>query len=65
MDDDLTIRGGAGLYEAAAVAAVVTELLAEEEMARAIPPRQPIPPAWVRSGQPAPFGRFAPAVTPE
>lgn len=63
--DDLTIRGGAGLYEAAAVVAVVTELLAEEEMARAVPPRQPIPPAWVRSGQPPPFGRFAPPVMPQ
>jgi hypothetical protein len=63
--DHFTIRGGAGLYEAAAVAAVVTELLAEEEVERSKPPRQPVPPAWVRSGLMAPFGRFTPPVSPE
>ncbi len=61
----MQIRGGAGPYEAAAVVAVIGEVLRREEQSRARPPSQPTPPAWVRAGMPVPFGRFNPSVTPE
>lgn len=60
-----TIRGGAGLYEAAVVAAVIQRVLDDEAAVRAIPPRGNVPPAWVRSGQPVAFGRFVPVVVPD
>lgn len=62
---DIRIRGGAGPYEAAVVAAVIQRVLDDEATLRAIPPRLHVPPAWVRVGQPAPFGRFVPPVVPE
>lgn len=61
----IQIRGGAGVYEAAAVAAVVGHLLELEEVARSIPPRDNRPPAWVRVAMPVPFGVFIPPVSPE
>lgn len=62
---NIQIRGGAGVYEAAAVVAVVDTLLAEDDTARAQVPRPPVPSAWVRVGMAAPFGRFNPDVVAE
>lgn len=62
---DLQIRGGAGPYEAAAVVAVIDEMLRREELSRSKAPTRPVPAAWVRTGMPVPFGRFNPEVTPE
>lgn len=45
------IAGGAGPYEAAAIAAVIAHLQAEAAVANAERPRQPRPAAWVRSYQ--------------
>lgn len=64
-DRSIRIRGGAGPYEAAAVLAVVMRLLDEEAAARATLPARPVPPAWVRLGQPRPVARFTPPVGPE
>ena len=61
----IEIRGGAGPYEAAAIAAVITESLAEEERRRGRRPPDHRPPAWVRLGAPDPFGRFVPPVVPD
>ena len=66
MDEQpLIIRGGAGPYEAAAIAVAVQYVLEAEAAARATPPRRSVPPAWVRTAQPRPFGRFDPGVTPD
>jgi len=59
------ITGGAGPYEAAVVAAVIRESLAEEERRRSRLPADRRPPAWVRLGAPTPFGRFVPPVGPD
>ncbi len=61
----IKIKGGAGPFEAAAIAAVIQHLLDIENAGRAKPPAAPVPPAWVRSGMARPFGRFAPSVEPE
>lgn len=45
----IQIRGGAGPYEAAAVLAVITRVLEEEEAVRARRPAQRVAPAWVRA----------------
>jgi hypothetical protein len=45
------IAGGAGPYEAAAIAAVIAQTLAEAAAAGAQRPRPPRPTAWVRSYQ--------------
>ncbi len=52
MDEQIIIRGGAGPYEAAAIAAVIEQLLAEEAAQRSLPPQRPRPEAWVLSGRP-------------
>lgn len=47
------IKGGAGPFEAAAVAAVIVHVLESERAARALrPPASNLPPAWMRSVQP-------------
>lgn len=56
MPEPLVIRGGAGPFEAAAIAVAVQYLLEAEAEARAIPPRPSVPPAWVRAAQPRAFG---------
>ncbi len=59
------IRGGAGPFEAAVVAAVLDQVVNEEEaLARRRPPSS-LPPAWVRVGAPVPFGRFVETVIPD
>ncbi len=59
------IRGGAGEYEAAAIAAVVKHVLATEEELRGVLPPPNVPHAWVRLGRQAPLARFNPPVLPE
>lgn len=66
MDETpIRITGGAGPFEAAAIAVVIQHVLETEQAALAQPPRRHIPPAWVRTGAPRPFGRFNPPVLPE
>jgi hypothetical protein len=45
------IAGGAGPYEAAAIAAVIAQVQAEAAAANAQRPRPPRPTAWVRTYQ--------------
>lgn len=52
MTDGLQIRGGAGPFHAAAIAALIQHVLAEEEAARRIRPDSHVPPAWVRAVRP-------------
>ncbi len=63
--DSFEIRGGAGEYEAAAIAAVVQHVLETEDVLRGLLPPPNVFPAWVRSGRPAPISRFSPPVLPE
>lgn len=65
MNPEIEIRGGAGPYEAAAVTAAILRVLEEEAAVRARRPARDVPPAWVRSGMPVPFGRFVPPVLPD
>jgi hypothetical protein len=52
MDDEIRIRGGAGPQEAAAIAAVVAAIEAEEKAALAAANR-PIPRSqWIEAGRP-------------
>jgi len=44
---DVQIRGGAGPYEAAALAAVIERVLSEEAAAAQRPPSSPTLPTWV------------------
>jgi hypothetical protein len=60
----LTITGGAGPMEAAAIAAAVQYVLEQEAAARAMPPARSVPAAWVRAAAPTPLGRFNPPVQP-
>lgn len=60
-----TIRGGAGPYEAAVIAALVHRMVSEEAaLARRRPPSS-LPPAWVRMGAPVLFSRFVRPVLPD
>ena len=52
MSSELRITGGAGPYEAAAIAAVVDAVLAEEAASLAMPVMPPEPSQWVVSGRP-------------
>jgi len=53
MTDPIEIRGGAGPFEAAAVAAVVQHVLDTERQRRSRrPDAPPRPPAWVRAAFP-------------
>ncbi len=61
----LQIRGGAGPYEAAAIAAAIHRVLEEEAESRARRPAPHVPPAWVRLGQAPPVTRFTPPVVPD
>ncbi len=57
---EIEIRGGAGPYEVAAIAAVVDLVLREEEVARARRPAPDVLPAWVRAFHPAHGAPMAP-----
>jgi hypothetical protein len=48
---EFEIKGGAGPYEAAAIVAVFSRLMAEASAARAARPRPPRLPIWVRAYQ--------------
>lgn len=61
----LEIRGGAGAYEAAAVAAVIDRALEEEAESRARRPAPHVPPAWVRLGRATTVTRFVRPVLPD
>jgi hypothetical protein len=61
----MRITGGAGPFEAAAIAVVIEHILESERAARAKPPRRHVPAAWTRAGVAQPFGRFNPPVLPE
>lgn len=53
MTDRMQIRGGAGPFEAAALAAVLTHVLEAEQEARHRRPKTTNhPPAWVRAAWP-------------
>lgn len=67
MTDDLSIeiKGGAGPYEAAAIAAAISASLAEDDRGRSRLPRDRRAPAWVRLGTAQPFARFVPPVVPD
>jgi hypothetical protein len=66
MDErPIRITGGAGPFEAAAIAVVIQHILEIEATARARPPGRNVAPAWVRAGSPQPFGRYTPPVLPE
>lgn len=66
MDErPIAITGGAGPFEAAAIAVVIQHVLESETDARSRRPRAHVPTAWVRTGMPQPFGRFTPDVDPE
>lgn len=45
----ISIKGGAGPLEAAAIAAVIQQVLEREQAARAEPPRRSRQTAWVRA----------------
>ena len=65
MDDrSISITGGAGPMEAAAIVAVVQHVLEQEAAVRATPPARRVPPAWVRVGTTTPMGRYNPPVLP-
>jgi hypothetical protein len=59
------VSGGAGPYQAAAVAAVIARLVEEAAAARFQPPRAPRPPAWVRAYQGFHADDPLPVVVPE
>lgn len=50
--NEIEITGGAGPFEAAAVAAVVGHLLETERIVARRRPPSHLPPAWVRAGRP-------------
>lgn len=54
METDVQIVGGAGPLEAAAIAAVVQQVLAEEELAAAMPSTQHLESTWVLSARTEP-----------
>ena len=52
MSGEVSIRGGAGPQEAAAITAVVAKILADEAIARATPPTPPRQSTWVLAWRP-------------
>ncbi len=64
-DRRISIKGGADAVQAAAVVAVVNQVLDEEAGERSVGPVRPLPPAWIRIGMSQPFGRFNQVVTPD
>ncbi len=48
----VTITGGAGPYEAAAIMAAIDAALTEELVTRAVPSQPAVPGAWFMSGRP-------------
>ncbi len=66
MSEGIQIRGGAGPFEAAAVAAVVSHVLEAEEAARVRRPGSSNQlPAWVRALHPRPSGDPVGIVVPD
>ncbi len=57
MIDPIRIRGGAGPHEAAAIAAAVVLLLAEESARMAVPEGRPELSPWVSTGRSNPPDR--------
>lgn len=51
-DESIQIKGGAGPFEAAAIAAVISHVLEVEKVAQASRPPNNRPSAWVRAGRP-------------
>lgn len=51
MEAEIDILGGAGPLEAAAIVAVVQQVLFEEEVAAALPSTANLESAWVLSGR--------------
>jgi hypothetical protein len=54
MNPELDIAGGAGPLEAAAIAAVVQQVLTEEELQAALPSTQRLESRWVLSARTEP-----------
>lgn len=52
MNESIEIRGGAGPFEAAAVVAVVNNVLETERAVRSRRPSSHLPPAWMRAVRP-------------
>lgn len=52
MTDDITITGGAGPQETAAILAAVARVLQDEAAARANPPAPPRQSSWVMAWRP-------------
>jgi hypothetical protein len=65
VTERLSIKGGAGPMEAAAIIAAVMHLLDSESAERAQPPVPSSAPAWVRMARPAPFSRFVAPIVPD
>jgi hypothetical protein len=61
----ITIKGGAGAFEAAALAVLIRHVLDEQERARSRRPDVRTGPAWVRVGREQRFGRFNPPIAPD
>lgn len=59
----MQIRGGAGPYEAAAIAAVIERVLSEEAAASLRPPTSPLLPNWVALPPPS-TGQLRPSLPP-
>lgn len=51
MADNITITGGAGPEETAAIAAIVASIEHEEQLAAAVRPKPIHQSQWIRSGQ--------------
>lgn len=52
MNRIISIKGGSGVQEVAAIAAVVAHAESETETTRAIQPTPPRPSSWVQAGRP-------------
>ena len=60
----IKIKGGAGPYEAAAIAAVIQRVVDEQSAARVIRPNPNEPTAWVRAGRMVEAGHISAGVVP-
>lgn len=65
MSDEIEIRGGAGEFEAAVIAAVVDRIAAEERRAREGWGRSRRLPAWVRALRPDESGATPDLLRPD
>ena len=62
--DRIQIRGGAGPYEAAAIAGVIQRVIEEQSATRSMLPRRNEPSAWVRAGRLVHAGATASPIAP-